>query len=124
MPAARAEIAVKRVYEKAAPSDGFRVLVDRLWPRGLKKDEARIDAWLADLAPSNELRKWFHANTEQWAEFRKRYDRELRTAPAQVALDRLKDLLSKHDRVTLLFASKNTDRNNAIVLREFIQGMK
>jgi len=83
MAARKAVIRVKRVYEEASPSDGIRVLVDRLWPRGLKKEEVRMDAWLRDLAPSNELRKWFHSHPEDEQEFRKRYVRELHGAAAR-----------------------------------------
>lgn len=121
MPSAHATIAVKRAYEKPAASDGTRILVDRIWPRGLTKDDVRINAWLRDLAPSNELRKWFHSNTDEWHEFRKRYLRELQSASAAEALNKLHDLLNSADHVTLIFASKQVERNNATVLKEFIE---
>lgn len=117
------KIGVKRVYDAAASSDGVRVLVDRLWPRGLTKKDARVDHWLRDLAPSNELRKWFHAHREKWAEFRKKYLQELRGPEAAEALATLSDLFHAHH-VTLLFASKNTDQNNAVVLKEVMEGKK
>lgn len=117
-------ISLKRVYDQPADSDGFRILVDRLWPRGLSKQDARIDAWLRDLAPSNELRKWFHAHPEHWAEFRNRYLAELRTSQAEKALAQLYELLDRERGVTLVFASKNADQNNATVLKEFLEGMK
>ena len=117
-------LAVKRVYEQPAESDGFRVLVDRLWPRGLRKEEARVDVWLRDIAPSHELRKWFHANPERWREFQTRYLSELRGAPAAGALLRLYELAGRGGTVSLLFASRNTDRNNATVLRDFLEGTK
>jgi uncharacterized protein YeaO (DUF488 family) len=124
MPAARAQIALKRAYEEPADADGLRVLVDRLWPRGLTKDAARIDIWLRDLAPSNELRKWFHAHPERWLEFRERHVRELQSASAAEALNRLHELLSNTRRVTLVFASKDVENNNATVLKEVLEGMK
>lgn len=117
-------ISVKRVYDAPADSDGRRVLVDRLWPRGLTKEKAHLDAWLRDLAPSNELRKWFHSHPEHWKEFRQRYLTELRTAAATSALAELYQVLDQENPVTLLFASKSTDRNNATVLKEFVEGMK
>ncbi len=122
--ATSSKIRVKRVYEAPASSDGFRVLVDRLWPRGLSKDSARVDLWLRDLAPSNELRKWFHANLDQWREFRSRYLDELRDPSASSAVQQLEDLLDRERTISLLFASKQTERNNATVLKEFLEGMK
>ena len=120
----RQTIALKRVYDAPAESDGHRVLVDRLWPRGLTKENARIDVWLRDLAPSNGLRKWFHSQPEHWKQFRQRYLTELRTAAAENALKQLYDVLDRERPVTLVFASKRTDRNNATVLKEFVEGMK
>ena len=117
-------IALKRVYEEPSDSDGSRVLVDRLWPRGLSKAVARIDFWLRDLAPSNELRKWFHANPEHWKEFRQTYLGELHAPAAEKALQQLYEILERERAVTLLFASKQTDQNNATVLKEFVEGMK
>lgn len=124
MPAAQANICIKRAYEEPTDFDGARVLVDRLWPRGISKQEARIDAWLRDLAPSNELRKWAHAHPEQWPEFRKRYLQELRNPSAMESLDTLYDLRSRARTVTLIFAAKNEERNNAVVLREMIERTK
>jgi uncharacterized protein YeaO (DUF488 family) len=122
MTAARARIAVKRVYEEPKDSDGIRVLVDRLWPRGLTKDQARVDAWPRDLAPSNELRKWFHAHSQERAEFRKRYSGEFKAPSAVKAFAQLHKLLDTSSRITLLFASKNAEYNNATVLKELIEG--
>jgi uncharacterized protein YeaO (DUF488 family) len=118
------KVKVKRVYEEPSASDGARVLVDRLWPRGLTKTEAALDAWLRDLAPSNELRKWFHANTEQWSAFKKRYLKELTQPEATVALEHLYGMAKDDRQLTLLFASKQEDRNNATVLRDLLQGMR
>jgi len=117
-------VLLKRVYDEPAVSDGIRVLVDRLWPRGLTKQDARIDVWLRDLAPSNELRKWFHTNPEQWQQFRKRYLTELKAPAAAAAIEKLYDLLLREDKVSLLFASKKAEQNNATVLKEFVEGMK
>jgi uncharacterized protein YeaO (DUF488 family) len=124
MPAAHAQIALKRAYEEPTKSDGLRVLVDRLWPRGLTKDAARIYAWLRDLAPSNELRKWFHAHPEHRREFRERYVRELQSPSSADALTRLDELLSTSRRVTLVFASRNVEHNNAVVLKEVVEAMR
>jgi uncharacterized protein YeaO (DUF488 family) len=117
-------IALKRVYEKATRADGTRVLVDRLWPRGLSKENARVHAWLRDLAPSDGLRQWFHANPEAWLQFRKRYLKELMRPETEASLEQLHGLASKNRRVTLLFASKNEVRNNAVVLKELLEGMR
>jgi uncharacterized protein YeaO (DUF488 family) len=117
-------VLLKRVYDEPAVSDGLRILVDRLWPRGLSKQEARIDVWLRDLAPSNELRKWFHANPEQWQEFRRRYLTELKTPAAAAAIEKLYELLAQEKTISFLFASKKTEQNNATALKEFVEGMK
>ena len=124
MVARKAVVSVKRVYEHPSPSDGIRVLVDRLWPRGLTKAEVRMDAWLRDLAPSNELRKWFHAHPQEQQQFHKRYVEELHGAAAREALSGLENLVKDEGKVTLLFASKNLDYNNATVLREIVEGAK
>jgi uncharacterized protein YeaO (DUF488 family) len=116
-------VAVKRVYEPAGRKDGTRVLVDRLWPRGLTKESAAIDSWLRDLAPSNQLRKWFHTQPERWQEFRKQYMKELSSEPAHAALEKLYEL-KRRGKLTLLFASKNEERNNATVLRDLLEGAR
>jgi uncharacterized protein YeaO (DUF488 family) len=117
-------IAVKRVYESVARSDGARVLVDRLWPRGLRKADLALDDWLRNIAPSHELRKWFHASPEQWWTFRKRYLKELANPEAEKDLQQLYTLAHKRKRLTLLFASKNEEYNNATVLKELLDGMR
>ncbi len=124
MAASGKRVRIKRVYDEPAPSDGTRVLVDRLWPRGLSKDRAALDSWLRDLAPSDELRKWYHSHPEQWLEFRKTYLRELSTPEAALALDQLYVLAHSPKPLTLLFASKNEDRNNAVVLQELLSGIR
>jgi uncharacterized protein YeaO (DUF488 family) len=117
-------VVVKRVYEKPARADGARVLVDRLWPRGLTKERAALDAWLRDLAPSDGLRHWLHARPEAWLGFRRRYLKELARPEAAEALDELYRLANRRRRLTLLFASKNEEHNNAIVLRDLLDGMR
>jgi uncharacterized protein YeaO (DUF488 family) len=117
-------VAIKRVYEPAARGDGSRVLVDRLWPRGLSKERAAVDEWLRELAPSDELRRWYHARPEEWQAFRKKYLKELAQPERQDVLRRLYDLAHKKKRLTLLFASKNELSNNATVLKELLDGMR
>jgi len=117
-------ITVKRVYEPASPRDGVRVLVDRLWPRGLRKEAADVKLWLRDLAPSNELRQWYHANPEQWSLFRKRYVKELFTPTASAAVEKLYLLAKGKQTLTLLYASRNEERNNATVLKELLEGAR
>jgi uncharacterized protein YeaO (DUF488 family) len=117
-------IALKRAYDEPTVRDGFRVLVDRLWPRGLTKEAADIDLWLRDLAPSNALRQWFHARPRQWAAFRTRYLAELSKPEPAAALDQLYSIARKRKQVTLVFASKNIEHNNAVVLKELLEGMR
>ena len=117
-------VVVKRVYEPILRSDGTRVLVDRLWPRGLTKADAALDDWLRDLAPSDELRHWYHARPGNWTSFRKKYLHELARPEADEALRRLYHLAHRRKHLTLLFASKNETRNNAVVLKELLEGMR
>src|SRR5207253_2214760 len=110
-------IQVKRLYEPAAASDGARFLVDRLWPRGLKKEALHVDGWLKDAAPSNPLRKWFNHDPEKWDEFQSRYFAEL-----DENLEAVQSLLAAARRgtVTLLFAAHDTEHNNAVALRQYL----
>jgi uncharacterized protein YeaO (DUF488 family) len=117
-------VAIKRVYETAKRTDGTRVLVDRLWPRGLAKDRAAVEEWLRDLAPSDELRQWFHARPDYWLDFRKKYLKELAQPECQDGLRRLYELAHKKKRLTLLFASKDEIHNNAQILKELLDGMR
>ena len=117
-------VTIKRVYEPPSRTDGQRVLVDRLWPRGLTKTRAALDEWLRELAPSDELRRWYHARPAQWQAFRKKYLQELSHPEAEHALRRLYLLAHKRKRLTLLFASKNEARNNAVVLKELLEGSR
>lgn len=110
-------IRTKRIYEEAAGADGKRILVDRIWPRGMSKDRARLDRWDKEIAPSNDLRKWFHGNEGEWAEFAKRYEAELRAREAEL------DTLIAEARsgvITLLYSSANETHNNAVVLRDIL----
>jgi uncharacterized protein YeaO (DUF488 family) len=117
-------VVLKRAYDKPSAADGARVLVDRLWPRGIKKEAARIDTWLKDLAPSTELRRWFHARPAMRKMFRDRYLEELREPQASAAMEQLYDVVAARKKVTLVFASKNTEYNNAVVLKELLEGMR
>jgi uncharacterized protein YeaO (DUF488 family) len=112
-------VRIKRVYEPAAEDDGLRVLVDRLWPRGLAKDKAHIDQWLKDIAPSDALRKRFHGNPEKWDEFVAAYGRELADEPAAAALADLRAVVRKRA-VTLLYAASDEDHNNAVALKKLL----
>ena len=112
-------VAIKRVYDQPEPGDGIRILVDRLWPRGLSKERAKVDAWLKEVAPSNDLRKWFGHDPEKFAEFRRRYEAELESEPGQEALARLRDL-ARRGPVTLVFAAHDSEHNDAVVLRDVL----
>jgi uncharacterized protein YeaO (DUF488 family) len=110
-------IRIKRVYEPPAEADGMRVLVDRLWPRGLSRQAAHLDTWLKEIAPSDELRRFFGHDPDKWPEFRKRYLHELAHNPH---LDELRSMLRSGGFVTLLYAAKDAAHNNAVVLREML----
>ena len=111
-------IKLKRVYETPIKADGFRILVDRLWPRGIAKEKARVDLWLKDIAPSTELRIWFGHDPAKWAEFQKRYEREL--LQNEPALENLRRIIKEEKKVTLLFAASDEIHNNAVALRTFL----
>lgn len=111
-------IKLKRAYDPPAAADGYRVLVDRLWPRGIKKTDAKVDDWLREIAPSNELRKWFGHDVERWPEFKKRYAAELK--PNAAVLRNLARKARK-ETVTLLFGAKDEEHNNAVVIRDYLK---
>lgn len=113
-------IAMKRAYESVVEGDGYRVLVERLWPRGVRKAEARLDAWEKALAPSDALRRWYGHDPEKWPEFQARYARELATPAAQAILDQLAER-ARHGAVTLVYASHAGEISNAAVLQRLIQ---
>ena len=120
----RMTVTIKRVYEAPKRNDGVRVLVDRLWPRGLTKEKAAIDEWFRELAPSNELRHWYHARPDEWQAFRKKYLKELAQPEWEESLRRLYELAHQKKRLTLLFASRNETLNNAVVLKELLEGVR
>lgn len=111
-------IAVKRVYDDPSPEDGFRVLVDRLWPRGVSRERAHLDLWLKEVAPSTELRRWFHHEAPLFDEFRERYTAELDASPDAVA--QLRDLVRTHPVVTLLVGARDPELNQGSVLRDYL----
>lgn len=112
------QIFLKRVYEPAEPGDGYRVLIDRLWPRGLKKENIKIDLWFKEIAPSNELRKWFNHDQARWKEFKQRYIQELNKNKILIA-----DFLSvcDSDSITLVYSSKDVKHNQAVVIKAYIE---
>jgi uncharacterized protein YeaO (DUF488 family) len=112
-------IRTRRVYEAPTPDDGRRILVDRLWPRGLSKERAHLEAWLRDLAPSTALRRWFGHDPERWEEFQRRYQEELAAPEQQAALDTLIQLAAEGP-LTLLYAARDTAHNEALVIAEVL----
>lgn len=110
------DVSIKRVYDAPAKADGIRVLVDRIWPRGLKKADAKIDIWLKEVAPSTKLRQWFAHDPEKWSDFRVRYLAELK---GNTALTELK-ALSRKDKITLVYAARDGEHNNAVVLKDLL----
>jgi uncharacterized protein YeaO (DUF488 family) len=112
-------IRLKRAYDDPVAADGVRILVDRLWPRGVKKEAAALDFWAKDLAPSTALRKWFGHDPARWAEFRRRYIAEIRQQTEQ--LDRIRKL-ARHDTVTLIYAARDQEHNEAVIIRDLLIG--
>ena len=111
---------IKRAYEEKSESDGKRIYVDRIWPRGLSKEEAAIDEWLKDIAPSDELHKWFGHEKDKFAEFRKRYIKELSTPGRLEQLNRIA-AMARENNVTLVYSARDTEHNNAVVLAELVR---
>ncbi|HOB90005.1 MAG TPA: DUF488 family protein [Candidatus Colwellbacteria bacterium] len=111
-------VTLKRIYEPYGKGDGFRILVDRLWPRGVSKEKAKINLWLKDIGPSNELRKWFNHEVEKWPEFKKRYKQELKSKKELV--EELRSAHRKHKTITLLYAAKDEKRNEAIIIKDLL----
>lgn len=109
---------LKRIYDKAEPADGYRILVDRVWPRGVSKERAAIALWLKEIGPSSALRKWFGHDPKRWPEFQKRYRQELRDKRELTA--RITELEKEHPVVTLVFSARDTERNQAVVIRDFL----
>lgn len=109
-------IKIKRAYQPPEESDGFRILIDRLWPRGVSKEKVKLDLWLKDVAPSNELRKWFSHDPSKWQEFQEKYRAELKNKIQILA--EIKDLEKDNGTLTLVYAAKDEEHNNAVVLRD------
>jgi DNA-3-methyladenine glycosylase len=113
-----AELRIKRIYEQPSRDDGFRVLIDRLWPRGKSQADAALDLWLKEIAPSTELRQWFHHDPSQQEEFARRYEAELDGNPA---VEELRAVMAEHPVVTLLYSARDTQANQAIVLKAYLE---
>ena len=113
-----ATIQIKRAYEPKEKSDGLRILVDRLWPRGIKKENLHVDVWLKEIAPSTELRKWFNHDVKKWNPFHEKYNAELKHS---TAAEEIIKLVKTHKTVTLIYSAKDEQHNQAIVLKEFLQ---
>lgn len=111
-------IRIKRIYEDYSSDDGYRVLVDRLWPRGVSKQKARLDLWLKEAGPSDELRKWFNHDPTKYPEFEKRYFKELDANPA---VNQLKDIIKNHSNVTLLYSAHDEQHNQAAALQKYLK---
>ncbi|MCL5795580.1 MAG: DUF488 family protein [Patescibacteria group bacterium] len=109
---------LKRVYEKVEENDGFRILLDRLWPRGVSKEKAKLDLWLKEIAPSTELRKWFGHDPNKWTEFQKKYKLEIMAN--KEAFDQLKEIAKKIKNITLLYAARDDKHNEAIVIKNLL----
>lgn len=114
-------IQIKRVYEPASKTDGFRILIDRIWPRGVSKQKAKINLWSKEIAPSAKLRKWFSHDPQKWPEFQKKYFQELKKQKS--ALNEIRSL-EKKEKVTLVFAAKDEQHNNAVALKNFLKTFK
>jgi len=114
-------IKVKRIYDELGPEDGYRILVDRLWPRGLSKDKARVDLWLKEIAPSDRLRKWFSHDPQKWESFQKRYAKELSSEERPDLLKRIREIEREKGIVTLLFSTKEERYNNAVALNNVLK---
>jgi uncharacterized protein YeaO (DUF488 family) len=115
---AKVEVRIKRVYSEPAEKDGERILVDRLWPRGLTKEKAKVDLWLKEIAPSNELRKWFNHDPKKWPEFKRKYIEELKSLSGPIAVLRKE---ASQGAVTLLYGARDEEHNEAVVLLELLQ---
>lgn len=111
-------IVIKRVYEKPEKADGKRVLVDRIWPRGVSKEDAKLDDWVKDIAPTTDLRKWFDHKPERYDEFKKKYKEELRSKKEDI--EKLQKI-AKSEKLTLIYSAKNEEMNQAVVLKEFLE---
>jgi uncharacterized protein YeaO (DUF488 family) len=116
------KIKIKRIYENYSSQDGFRILVDRLWPRGIKKEKAKIDLWFKEIAPSDKLRKWFKHDISKWEEFKKKYQEEIKQN--KESFKKLIDIIKDKKIVTLVYSAKDEKHNNAVVLKEILMKSK
>lgn len=118
-------VKIKRIYEEPHKNDGIRILVDRIWPRGLSKEDAKLDDWMKEVGPSSELRKWFNHDPDKFDEFKEKYKEELKSGTRQKELKKLKDITKRHDKkVTLVYAAKDKENNQAKVLKEILDSRK
>jgi uncharacterized protein YeaO (DUF488 family) len=113
------KIHLKRAYDQVSPDDGYRILVERLWPRGLTKEKADVDLWLKEIAPSPELRKWFGHDPQKWQEFSRRYRAELEENTE--AVSQLRQILKQEDKVTFVYAARDTQHNSALLLKDYLE---
>lgn len=111
---------MKRVYEEAFPEDGYRILTERLWPRGVSKERAALDKWMKGIAPSHDLRKWFDHDPDKWEEFKERYRRELFDSDA---VNEMLEISKNHDTVTMVYASKDEEYNSTVLLKKFLEDL-
>lgn len=114
-------IQLKRAYDPIEVSDGYRILVDRLWPRGVSKEKEQLDLWLKEVAPSKELRQWFHHEPDKFSEFRQKYLDELKVGKRQSAFQDLLAIVKDHPKVTLIYSAKDKKHNNAVVLKDQLE---
>jgi len=114
-------IQLKRIYESANKNDGIRVLVDRIWPRGVSKDKAKLDYWLKGIGPSTKLRKDFNHDPEKFADFKEKYKQELKNGEQKEQLNQLKDIVKSNSKVTLLYGAKDEQHNQAVILKELLE---
>ena len=112
-------IKIKRAYEPSSEDDGFRILVDKLWPRGISKEKAHLNLWMKEIAPSTELRKWFSHDPEKWKEFQNKYKQELKEKKDSIA--KIKDIEKENSAVTLVYSTKDKNHNNAVVLKDLLE---
>ncbi|MBW7867363.1 MAG: DUF488 domain-containing protein [Brumimicrobium sp.] len=117
---ASVNISIKRIYEESSPTDGYRILVDRVWPRGVSKEKANIEEWMKEIAPSTPLRKWFNHEVDKYAEFKKKYSEELKSN--KELLEKI-HAIAKKQQVTLTYGAKDEEHNQAVVLKEVIERM-
>lgn len=111
---------VKRIYEDASPEDGYRILTERLWPRGVSKERAALNKWMKAIAPSHDLRKWFNHDPEKWNEFKERYRKELFGSEA---VEEMLEIIKNNEAVTLVYASKDEDHNSTVLLKQFLEDL-